>query len=79
MKYREKIMAYGLYSLLFLPLAFMPFTMFPWQFGKTIIFQIIVEILLVIGLSIAFYRKTFVWKKFNFLDKLFLLFFLVKL
>ena len=79
MKYREKIMAYGLYSLLFLPLAFMPFTMFPWQFGKTVFFQIFVEILLVIGLSIAFYSKTFVWKKFNFLDKLFLLFFLVLL
>lgn len=39
------VIRYGLYGTLFLPLFFTPFTYFPWLFGKTVIFQIVVEIL----------------------------------
>jgi len=40
-----KIIKIGLYAILLLPLIVTPFTMFPWQFGKVIFFQIIIEIL----------------------------------
>ncbi|MBI5230119.1 MAG: O-antigen ligase family protein, partial [Candidatus Magasanikbacteria bacterium] len=77
MKYKEKVVQYSLYALLILPLVFTPFTMFPWQFGKTIIFQMIVEILLAIGVVVVFYGKTFVWNTLNFLDKALLVFLLI--
>lgn len=59
-----------------LPLAFTPFTFFPWHFGKTIIFQIIVEVLVFVYLwyILSFPRKLessgqVKWfQKFNFLD-----------
>lgn len=79
MKYKEQIIHYSLYALLVLPLVFTPFIMFPWQFGKTIIFQMVVELLLVFGLSVALYSKTFVWSKLNLFDKLFLLFLFILL
>jgi len=37
----------GLYLIMFLPLLFVPLTFFPWHYGKTVIFQIIVELLMV--------------------------------
>lgn len=45
-RYFSKIILWGIYLTLFIPLLFTPFTFFPWLFGKTIIFQIIVELLL---------------------------------
>ncbi|MBI5466288.1 MAG: hypothetical protein HY974_03290 [Candidatus Kerfeldbacteria bacterium] len=41
----EKIIKFGLYITAFLPLLFTPFSFFPWQFGKAMIFQILVEVL----------------------------------
>lgn len=46
----NKIIKFGLYGTLLLPLLFTSFTYFPWNFGKTIIFQIIVELLLLLYL-----------------------------
>ena len=45
-RYLSAVIRYGLYGTLFLPLLFTSFTYFPWLFGKTIIFQIVVELLL---------------------------------
>lgn len=47
MKMYQTIRKAGLYLVLLLPLFFTPFTFFPWLFGKTMIFQIVVEILVV--------------------------------
>lgn len=44
----------GLFLILFLPLLFTPFTFFPWHYGKTVFFQIIVEVLAII----------FLWRRF---------------
>lgn len=44
----DKFIKYGLYFIALLPLLFTPFTFFPWHFGKTMVFQIIVEILVVL-------------------------------
>ena len=44
--YLGKIFRYGLYLPLFVPIVFTSFTFFPWNFGKTIIFEVVVEILL---------------------------------
>ncbi len=46
----DTFLKYGLYFIVFLPLLFTPFTFFPWHFGKTIIFQIVVEFLVVLWL-----------------------------
>ncbi len=47
-----KLITVGLYLTLLLPLAFTPFTFLPWHFGKTIIFQIIVETMILLWLAI---------------------------
>ncbi|MBI5728777.1 MAG: hypothetical protein HY983_00835, partial [Candidatus Magasanikbacteria bacterium] len=65
----NKIIKFGLYSTLFLPLLFTSFTYFPWNFGKTIIFQIVVELLLflhIIGQAMKSDDKTA--KPMNWLD-----------
>ena len=65
----QKIIKFGLYAILLLPLIFTPFTMFPWQFGKVIFFQIIIEILLFLFLILlAGRQKKFILKKLNWLD-----------
>src|SRR3989344_7492897 len=48
----HKIIKIGLYAILLLPLVVTPFTMFPWQFGKVIFFQIIIEILAFVWLML---------------------------
>ena len=55
----NKIIQYGLYLILFLPLFFTNFTFFPWHYGKTVIFQIVVEILVIAYLwqILSFPRK----------------------
>ncbi len=69
----SKLITGGLYLTLFLPLAFTPFTYFPWHFGKTIIFQMIVEVmgfLWLISLSRGEQPSAFTaWRKqLNYLD-----------
>ncbi len=46
----EKIIKFGIYLAMVLPLVFTSRTMYPWHFGKTVLFQILVEILLVLAL-----------------------------
>ncbi|MBA3047312.1 O-antigen ligase family protein [Patescibacteria group bacterium] len=46
----EKTIKYGIYLAMLLPLVFTSRTMFPWHFGKTVLFQMLVEILLVLAL-----------------------------
>lgn len=65
----NKIIKVGLYSTLLLPILFTPFTYFPWNFGKTVIFQIVVEILCflyIIGRMMGDEKK--VGNKLNWLD-----------
>lgn len=74
----NKIIKIGLYGTLFLPLLFTSFTYFPWNFGKTIIFQIVVEILLllyIIGRAISRERRAV--KRLNWLDWSLIIFLLV--
>lgn len=54
----RKTIKFGLYSTLILPILFTPFTYFPWLFGKTVIFQIVVEALLFCWLIQAVRGKT---------------------
>lgn len=58
------------FSLLFLtlPLVFTSFTMFPWLFGKTIFFQMGIEILALLGVVLLWKDKKFTVKKLNGLD-----------
>jgi len=46
----EKIIKFGIYLAMVLPLVFTNRTMYPWHFGKTVLFQILIEILLVLAL-----------------------------
>ena len=46
----RRLVIAGLYTSLLLPILFTPFTYFPWHFGKTIIFQMFIEALLVCAL-----------------------------
>ena len=45
----------ALFAPLFLPIAFIPVTLFPWHFGKTILFQALVEIILVLTVVLIVY------------------------
>jgi len=54
--------------LLALPLMFTPSTMYPWLFGKTIIFQILLDLAAVCFLVWGLKYKTFRLKKLNALD-----------
>ncbi len=61
---------------LFLPLLFTPATMFPWHFGKTMIFQVLVELALLAQLvRVCWYAVPI--KKFGVLEWAIILFFLV--
>lgn len=64
----EKIIKYGLYAAFLLPLIFTSKTMFPWHFGKTILFQVSVEILLVLALMYFSFQKESKLIKLNLLD-----------
>ena len=44
----EKIIKWGLYGTLFVPLLYTPFTFFPAHFGKTVIFMMLVEALAIV-------------------------------
>lgn len=66
----EKIIKYILVAILFIPLIFTPFTLYPSYFGKTAIFQILIELALLIYAVIVLKQK-----KINFkYDALFLIF-----
>jgi len=59
----------GLYAILFLPLMLTPFTMFPWQFGRVIFFQVAVEILALAWLVLWWkFPDSLMIKKLNRLD-----------
>src|SRR3989344_3161257 len=65
----QKIIKIGLYAILWLPLIVTPFTMLPWQFGKVIFFQIIIEFLAFVWLMLWIQSPGAVFfKKFNRLD-----------
>lgn len=48
----------GLYATLIIPILFTPFTAFPWHFGKTVVFQIAIDMLAVLC-AIALWRGAF--------------------
>src|SRR3989344_2701064 len=47
----EKLIKYLLYISLFLPLVFVNYTMYPWNFGKTVYFQILIDILIILSVT----------------------------
>jgi len=65
---------YGIYLAFILPLVFTSRTMQPWHFGKTVLFQILVEILLVLALIYFSFNKDPKIVRLNWLDWLVLLF-----
>jgi len=70
----EKIIKIGIYLAFILPLVFTSRTMQPWHFGKTVLFQILVEILLVLALMYFSFNKERKIVRLNLLDWLVLLF-----
>ncbi|MDD5294621.1 MAG: O-antigen ligase family protein [Patescibacteria group bacterium] len=74
MKYLEKTIKYGIYLALILPLVFTSRTMQPWHFGKTVLFQALVEILLALALVYFSFNKERKIARLNLLDWLVLLF-----
>ena len=77
----DKIVKYGIYFALFMPLVFTSRTMFPWHFGKTALFQVLVEVLIVLGVGSYLFKRVFEKKggksecaRFNVLDWVFLAF-----
>ena len=71
----EKIIKFLLYLSLLLPLLFVNYTMYPWHFGKTLYFQILMDILLVLAVAFfTFKKKDFQFKKPLLLDYLVLAF-----
>ncbi|MCX6779085.1 MAG: O-antigen ligase family protein [Candidatus Magasanikbacteria bacterium] len=66
----NKFIKYGLYLSCLIPLLFTPFTYFPWHFGKTMIFQILIEILLVLTISASIRTVSLKnwFKSLNYLD-----------
>lgn len=64
----QKIIKYGIYLGFILPLVFTSRTMYPWHFGKTILFQILVEILIVLALIYFSLNKEKRIIKLNILD-----------
>ena len=68
MKYFEKIIKIGIYCALLLPLAFTSQTMFPWHFGKTVIFQILVELLVLLLVIYQSLSKDKLKVRFTLLD-----------
>lgn len=68
----DKINCYLVYSIFFLPLLVVPSIMFPWSLGKTIIFQIIIEILFFTSFLYITAKNSY--KSLNILDKSILFF-----
>ncbi len=64
----EKTIKYGIYLAMLLPLVFTSRTMFPWHFGKTVLFQILIEVLLVLALVYFSLNKEKKIIKLNLLD-----------
>ena len=58
----DRIIKYGIYLAMFMPLVFTSRTMYPWHFGKTVVFQVLIEILVIIGVSGYFYKKYYLKK-----------------
>lgn len=81
----EKIIRGGLYLLFLLPLVFTSRTMYPWHFGKTVLFQALVEILVVLAIVYYFERRTskenldIQCPKWNLLDYLIILFLAIQI
>ncbi|MDD4333505.1 MAG: O-antigen ligase family protein [Patescibacteria group bacterium] len=70
----NKIIKFGLYFALLLPLIFTSRTMYPWHFGKTVLFQILVEILLFLAIIYFSLNKEKKLPKLTKLDYLILAF-----
>lgn len=77
MKILEKIIKFGLYLAFILPLVFTSRTMYPLHFGKTVLFQILIEVLLVLALLYLSFKKDKSLIKLNKLDWSVLIFSLV--
>ncbi len=68
-----KIIYAGCVAVLFLPLLITPFTVYPTHYGRTVIFEIIVEILFLLSIvGFLFFKIKF--PRFNLLDKSILIF-----
>jgi len=74
MKILNQIIKFGLFLALLIPITFTSTTMQPWHFGKTIIFQILVEILVFLAIIYFSLNKEKPTWKFNWLDYLVILF-----
>lgn len=79
-----RITLYLLYATLLLPLAYTPFIFFPWHFGKTVLFQMVIEIVLVALVISRIWRNRppsrGLWQTLtalNWLDRAILVFFAV--
>ncbi len=71
----KKVIKFLIYLSLFLPLVFVNYTMYPWHFGKTLYFQILIDVLAVLAVAFfAFKKKDFQFKKPVLLDWLILAF-----
>ncbi|MDD5071900.1 MAG: O-antigen ligase family protein [Patescibacteria group bacterium] len=70
----KKIIKIFIYLAFILPLVFTSRTMYPWHFGKTVLFQILVEILLVLALVYFGMGEEKKFKKLDRLDYLVLFF-----
>lgn len=64
----SKIVFFSSFFFLTLPLVFTSFTMFPWLFGKTIFFQMGIELVALFFVLLLWKEKKFALKKFNLLD-----------
>jgi len=63
----SKAVKIGIYLAMLLPLVFTSRTMYPWHFGKTVLFQALIEILLVLALIYLSFNSKKIFK-FNWLD-----------
>ncbi len=68
MKNISKIYFFLFSIFLVLPLIFTGSTLFPWLFGKTILFQILIEIFCILFFIVAWKQKNFVLRQLNALD-----------
>jgi len=74
MKILEKIIKYAIYATFLLPLVFTSRTMYPWNFGKTLLFQAVIEVLILLALFYFGLNKEKRFIKLNKLDWLILAF-----
>jgi len=72
-KFLDKTIKTGVFLAFLMPLAFTSRTMYPWHFGKTILFQILVEILMIlVAFDFGLNKRKLV--KWHWLDLLIILF-----